>query len=166
MRYISSDTNIWLDFDAISSIELPFLLPYTFIMYKEALRKEIISPPSLIKKLKKSGLQTVELELEEFIIADNLSQKYGKLSGYDRIALAIAMNRNIELLTGDGALRKAALAEGVTVLGSIGIMDELLARKSISRNKYRICLEAFLKHPERRLPKDEIEKRLKEVSRH
>ena len=44
-----------------------------------------------------------------------------KLSIYDRIALAIAKHRGITLLTGDGALRKAARAEGVHVLGTIGI---------------------------------------------
>ena len=42
MNYISSDTNIWLDFDAISGVALPFRMPCTYIMYQEALRKEAV----------------------------------------------------------------------------------------------------------------------------
>ena len=33
MEYISSDTNVWIDFNIISRMNLPFLLPYTYIMY-------------------------------------------------------------------------------------------------------------------------------------
>lgn len=59
--------------------------------------------------------------MEEFNLAEEYGTRYLKLSIYDRIALAIAKHRGITLLTGDGALRKAARAEGVHVLGTIGI---------------------------------------------
>ena len=109
MKYVSSDTNIWLDFDVISRTDLPFRLPYTYIMYREALRKEIVSPPKLLDELKRLGLEGVELTIEELMYADGLADIYKKLSGYDRIALAIAKHRNIPLVTGDNALRKAAI---------------------------------------------------------
>ena len=32
MEYISSDTNVWFDFVIIGKIELPFMLPYKYIM--------------------------------------------------------------------------------------------------------------------------------------
>lgn len=41
------------------------------------------------------------------------------------LALAIAKCRRIILLTGDWALRKAAKEEGVSVMGTIGILDRL-----------------------------------------
>ena len=47
MTYISSDTNIWIDFMTIEKLELPFRLPYTFLMYKESIQNELLSPPNL-----------------------------------------------------------------------------------------------------------------------
>ena len=32
MEYISSDTNVWLDFVEIEKLNLPFQLPYIYIM--------------------------------------------------------------------------------------------------------------------------------------
>ena len=163
MNYISSDTNIWLDFDAISRVALPFRMPCTYIMYQEALRKEIVTPPNLLGDLIRYGLVGVELTTEEFFYASELSRRYVKLSGYDRTALAIAKFRNIPLLTGDNALRKAAKKENVEVMGTIGLLDRLHDEDHISKEEYKYCLEALLRHPERRLPKEEIEKRLKSM---
>lgn len=163
MKYVSSDTNIWLDFDVISRTDLPFRLPYTYIMYREALRKEIVSPPKLLDELKRLGLEGVELTIEELMYADGLADIYKKLSGYDRIALAIAKHRNIPLVTGDNALRKAAIKEDVQVIGTIGILDKLYEGGYINSIEYRYCLEGLLRHKERRLPKEELEKRLKNL---
>lgn len=163
MKLISSDTNIWLDFNAISKTDLPFKLPYMYIMYKETLRREIISPPELIENLLKCGLKGVDITIEEFTYAENLAERYKKLSGYDRIALAIAKIRNIPLLTGDNPLRKAAIEEDVNVYGTIGLLDRLYEKEYINKSEYRICLERFLEHKERRLPEDELLKRIKSL---
>ena len=58
--------------------DLPFRLPCTYIMYKEALRKEIVSPPELLDGLQKRGLIGVDLTIEEFLYADELSKKYSR----------------------------------------------------------------------------------------
>lgn len=160
MKYISSDTNIWLDFNTISRIDLPFRLPCTYIMYKEALRKEIISPSELLDGLQKRGLIGVDLTIEEFFYADELSKKYVKLSGYDRTALAVAKFRNIPLLTGDNPLRRAAEKEGVEVFGTIGLLDKLYDGDYINKLEYQFCLENLLEHKERRLPAEELQKRI------
>jgi len=160
LDYISSDTNIWLDFNAISRTDLPFRLPCTYIMYKEALRKEIISPPELLEGLQKRGLIGVDLTIEEFFFADELSKKYVKLSGYDRTALAVAKFRKIPLLTGDNPLRKAAEKEGVEVFGTIGLLDRLYDGDYINKIEYQFCLESLLEHKERRLPVEELQKRI------
>lgn len=56
---------------------------------------------------------------------------YPKLSIQDRIALAIAKQRNIVLLPGDMALRKAATKEGVSIMGTLGVLGRLYSvRKS------------------------------------
>ena len=160
MKYISSDTNIWIDFNTISRTDLPFRLPGTYIMYKEALRKEIINPPELLTDLQKRGLIGVDLTIEEFFYADELSKKYVKLSGYDRTALAVAKFRNIPLLTGDNPLRKATEKEGVEVFGTIGLLDKLYDGDYINKLEYQFCLESLLEHKERRLPTEELQKRI------
>lgn len=116
MQTISSDTNVWIDFRAISRLQLPFLLPYTYIMYAESLNYELLYPPSFREDLIKYGLESVDITIEEFILADNWGNTYPQLSIQDRISLAIAKERKIILLTGDIALKKAALKENVTIM--------------------------------------------------
>lgn len=160
MKYISSDTNIWLDFETISRADLPFRLPCTYVMYREALEEEVISPPDLLENLKEKGLEAVELTTEEFFYAAECVEKYVKISRYDSTALAIAKHRGIPLLTGDNALRKAAIKEGVEVIGTIGILDKLYEDNYINAPEYKYCLAQLLEHKERRLPAEEMMKRL------
>ena len=61
MTYISSDTNIWIDFMTIEKLELPFRLPYTFLMYKESIQNELLFPPNLKTRLLENGLTATEL---------------------------------------------------------------------------------------------------------
>ena len=116
MEYISSDTNIWLDFAVIDRLDLPFRLPYVYLMDSDAIEDELLNQSD---RLVKKGLQKTELTEEEFLLAEALTSKYTKPSLYDCIALAIAKVRGITLLTGDGPLRKAAREEGVQVIGTI-----------------------------------------------
>lgn len=110
MEYISSDTSVWIDFSIIGRIELPFLLPYNYIMYSDAIEDELLSPSGLRDDLFRCGLKGVEITIEEFSLAEEYGKYYLKLSIYDRIALAIAKMRGIYLMTGDGALREASNA--------------------------------------------------------
>lgn len=162
MEFISSDTNVWIDFSVIQRTEIPFRLPYTYIMNTDAIEDELLSPIGLRDELIHYGLVGVELELEEFELAESFGIKYIKLSIYDRIALAIAKQRKITLLTGDGALRKAAISEGVTVIGTIGILDQLYAGGFIDDSEYKLCLIEFQNHNGKdvRLPKAEIAARI------
>lgn len=51
MEYVSSDTNVWIDFSIIQKTKLPFRLPYTYIMNKDAITDELLSPPELGQEL-------------------------------------------------------------------------------------------------------------------
>ena len=163
MEYISSDTNIWIDFHTIDRIDVPFRLNVKYIMFYEAMRAEIIDPPELIEALAELGLQGVKLSTEEFYGAMELYDRYQKISRYDAMALSIAKSREIMLLSGDKFLRSAAEKEGVIVLGSIGLVDKLLSENLITRKEYHEILLAWENQVElgRRLPIEEIRKRLK-----
>ena len=162
MEYISSDTNIWLDFMTINKLHLPFKLPYVYLMYEEAVRDELLNPPGLGESLVKSGLQETQLTDEEFFLTEKYIGTYMRLSRYDCIALSIAKARKLLLLTGDRALRKAADMEGVKVMGSIGILDQLLEGDNIIHEEYIDCIKRLLANNGRkvRLPKDELMRRL------
>ena len=90
MQYISSDTNVWIDFVTIQKTEIPFRLPYTYIMNKEAVENELLSPKGLGQELISYGLVPVGITIDEFFLAEQYGHMYIKLSIYDRIALAIA----------------------------------------------------------------------------
>ena len=165
MEFISSDTNVWIDFSVIKRTKIPFRLPYTYIMNTDAIEDELLSPTGLCDELLRCGLVGVELEIEEFELAESFGTKYIKLSIYDRIALAIAKLRKITLLTGDGALRKAAILEGVTVIGTIGVLDQLHGGRFIDDSEYKFCLLELQKHngQDVRLPKAEITARIQSL---
>lgn len=162
MEFVSSDTSIWIDFSVIQRTEIPFRLPYTYIMSTDAIDDELLSPTGLRDELLRCGLVGVNLNIEEFELAESFGLKYLKLSIYDRIALSIAKIRNITLLTGDGALRKAAIDEGVAVIGTLGVLDQLYGGGFIGEGEYEFCLLELQRHngQEVRLPKVEIATRL------
>lgn len=162
MKLISSDTNVWVDFATIDRLALPFKLPYVYLMDEEAISNELLQPEGLSESLTKLGLQAVELTEEEYYLAEELNQKYRKPSTYDCIALAIAKCRGIVLLTGDGALRQAAISEGVEVMGSIKILDLLHDYNLIDIPEYLFCLEEFkrLNGGKIRLPFSALQERI------
>lgn len=167
MQYISSDTNIWIDFLSIKRLELPFRLEYTFLMSKEVLLRELRSPVDLPEKLLVAGLQQVELDEAEYWLAMTYRSRYHRLSEADAVALAIAKNRAITLLSGDGALRKAAQTEDVPVRGTIWIFDELLQNKCISEEEYVQAMQdlKIQQTHGRRLPISEIDLRIQRFQR-
>lgn len=165
MDYISSDTNVWIDFSVIDRVSLPFRLPYTYIMNVDAIEDELLSPGGLKDALLQSGLVAVEMTIEEFELAEMFGNRYPRLSKYDRIALAIAVTRKIILLTGDNWLRKAAITEKVKLFGTLGVLDELYRGEYISLREYESCLLELKRHNGQkvRLPKDEISLRLGKI---
>ena len=64
MQYISSDTNVWIDFVTIQKTEIPFRLPYTYIMNKEAVENELLSPKGLGQELISYGLVPVGITID------------------------------------------------------------------------------------------------------
>lgn len=92
MEYICSDTNIRIDFAVIDRLELPFRLPYVYLMNQVAAEDELLAPPGLGQRLVELGLQKVELTEEEFYLAEEYISRYKKISLYDAVALAIAKN--------------------------------------------------------------------------
>lgn len=162
MQYISSDTNVWVDFAQIHRLALPFRLDLTYCMSTDTVEDELLEPPNIREQLLSLGLVSIEINEAEFGIAVQLGKVYKKLSFYDLLALAIAKHRGFILLSGDGALRRAASKEGVEVRGTLWILDQLKATGKITVEEYHAALLDLQNDTSGRirLPREEIHKRL------
>lgn len=164
MELISSDTNIWIDFDTIGYLDILFLLNdiYTFIMTKDTISEELKSPVDLCNRLLNNGLLSTELSTQEFQLSTVFAEKYIQLSLHDTFALSIAKSRSIKLLSGDKNLRKAAENEGVEVHGTLWVLDEVFRTYKLNIASYIGILKALESYcgQKIRLPMNEIQKRL------
>jgi predicted nucleic acid-binding protein len=104
--------------------------------------------------LKKETFDVAELtELVEF------KGNRPTLSLQDCSVLKLAMRRKATLLTGDGALRKHAIAENVSVHGILWIFDRMISRRIMKpQDAAKHLRQLMKKNP--RLPADECKKRL------
>ncbi|MDD4079059.1 MAG: hypothetical protein PHP58_05030 [Eubacteriales bacterium] len=157
-----SDTNIWIDFQTIHGLELPFRLSHRFYLSTETIKDEFLVPPGITNKLVELGLIPLELNKAEYFTVPEILASHPRLSRYDALALSIAIKRKYILLTGDKALRKAGEAAKVTVKGTLWIFDELKRDNCITNKEYQHYLNVLLEHNGKtiRLPKSEILKRL------
>ena len=163
MLFISSDTNIWIDFYEIRHPEHPFLLAHQFYLSSAAFEDELLKSEELREILLRLGLNLANISEEEFVLAQTFQMNYRKLSLYDCLALAIAKLRSWTLLTGDNPLRRAAEHENVECHGVIWIYDELLLQGKISIADYHDAIQELLTAVQEgrcRLPVDELYKRL------
>ncbi len=163
--FISSDTNIWIDFFEIDHPEHPFLLEHRYYISSAAFDDELIRSEKLRDVLHECGLLITEISDEEFILAQHFKNVYTKLSTYDAFALAIAKHRTWVLLTGDKPLRTAADHEDVECHGVIWVYDELRRQKRIDQNTFYAAIKALLKatlEGRCRLPITELLHRLEE----
>ena len=162
MQYISSDTNIWIDFNQIDRLSMPFRLECIYCMSADAIEEELLEPPEIREQLLRWGLRPIEIDETEFRLVYEWNAVYKKLSFYDLMALAIAKRRGFILLTGDGALRRAALQEGVEVHGTLWVLDRLIETQKITIEEYHAALIDIRDDDSGmiRLPREEIIKRI------
>ena len=161
--FISSDTNIWFDFEAIGHLEHPFLLNHSYYISDFTFDEEIQYAKEIRQCVVSKLLLVTSVNSDELALVNVLSSKYPNLSFYDAVALAIAIKRKWILLTGDGFLREAAKKERIACHGSIWIYDQLLEHNKITRQCYKKCLTKLLelvKQGKRRLPIEELVKRI------
>lgn len=75
-QYISSDTNIWIDFAVINGIDIPFRLDFIYLMYYESFDEEILSPEWAKSKLLELGLKCIDIEFTEYMLAGEEGVRY------------------------------------------------------------------------------------------
>lgn len=96
----------------------------------------------------------------EMAEAFKLGEMHRGVKMEDILAFLLARRTGAILVTGDKSLRKLAESSGVECHGIIWILDELVATGTITRKQGYDSLQLIMRE-NARLPKDEVEKRLK-----
>jgi len=153
-----SDTSVLIDLERGGLLEAVFALPHEFavpdVLYDREMRDE------WGERLLGLGLQVVEVSSEGVGNALRYRQQRASLSVADSFALALAKERALLLLTGDGQLRELAQEEDVECHGLLWLLDMLEKAGAPGVQLLHDGLTALAAHPRCRLPRREIAIRL------
>lgn len=148
MPLLISDANILIDMEVGGLLERMFALPYEFatpdLLYADELEKHHPDLPQL-------GLQLRGLDGDGIHAVAMFRQRHRRVSSYDCAALALAVNLECRLLTGDLALREAARQEEVEVVGTLWLVEEMMRCDLINARHARSAFDRMQQNG-RRLP--------------
>jgi len=162
MKLMINDANILIDLLKIDLLSLFFQLPFEFHIADMVLAEvQEENTDELIKFVTNDQLLVNSATFKELLMINEFKTNNGNLSIPDCSCLYLAQKLSATLLTGDGALRKTAIAMEVDVHGILWILDELLIEKKLSPTMAIKKLKLLTKN-NKRLPAAEIDKRLKE----
>lgn len=166
MEIIVNDTNIFIDLHSIGLLSALCDLPYdvrTVDFVVNEIRDQA-QAESLATLVGEGKIKIESFNIDELAeIIEEHSAISGNLSVPDCSVCYYARKHSATLLTGDRQLRRYAEDNNVTVRGVLFIFDELVAQNIIDA---RIAAQKLreLTNINVRLPKSEIEKRIKKWS--
>lgn len=140
MLLLISDTNILIDMEDGNLTPVIFRLPYEIAVPDVLFELELRERHSHLLEV---GLKVKSLTAESVKKIEFLTQQYPRPSRMDHSALALAIQEQCPLLTGDKDLRVAAKKEGVEVYGTIWIIEELLNKKIIQQSQAKGSFDAM-----------------------
>lgn len=147
-----SDASIFIDFAATELTPLLFRLPKRLIVPDLLYHQELAAQHGHLLAL---GLELRSLSGEQVEQALRLTAVHREPSVNDLFALTLARHLGCPLVTGDRRLRAAATAEAVDVLGTLGLMEMLLAADLVTVEQVEAAYE-HMRLAARRLPWDEV----------
>jgi hypothetical protein len=160
MAILVSDSSVLIDLERGGLLETTFLCGLTLVvpdlLYENELKDW--NGPYLVQL----GLSITVLTSDEVQLAQEVLNLRSALSPVDCFALACATRPNHTLLAGDGALRAEALARKLTCSGLLWLLDQMLASAKVSTQVLCEGLTKICQDRRCRLPKSEVERRLKD----
>ncbi|XQU07981.1 DUF3368 domain-containing protein [Halomonas sp. LY9] len=148
MLLLVSDANILIDIEEGQLLDVLFQLPYQFVTPDILYYEELDDQHGHLLEL---GLQIMELSPSSINYVGDLVTRYRGPSTNDCFALALACQEQCPLLTGDQALRNAAVEEKLEVMGTLWLVEELVRQGVISVERAHQAYDA-MKTAGRRLP--------------
>jgi predicted nucleic acid-binding protein len=156
MLILVSDANILIDIEDSNLTPVIFWLPYEITVPDILFELELRERHS---HLLEAGLKVKSLSAASVMKTESLTAQYPRPSIIDHSALALAIQEQCPLLTGDKDLRIAAKQEGVEVHGTIWIIEQLLNQKLIQLHKAKASFDV-MKAKGSRLPWADADKLL------
>jgi len=150
------DANIFMDFAATELTPALFRLDHELIVPEALFHEELASRHTHLLNL---GLQLRAMSGEQVQRAGAMMAKHRRPSSNDILALTLASDLKCPLVTGDWQLRAAANAEGVEVLGTLALVEQMIQRKLITVIEAGAAYDA-MGAAGRRLPWDEVRHQL------
>lgn len=164
MDILVSDTSVIIDLERARLIEEIFSLPFRFVVPGALFEREMRDFGG--EKLVALGLEVWNLTGTQVQEAQRLRRLERRISVHDSYALALAKTEGAIVLTGDGALRVMAEAEGVRCHGVLWVFDQLEDKRLVASAELHEGLSRLAVHPRCRLPHEEIDLRLARLSKH
>jgi predicted nucleic acid-binding protein len=159
MAFLVSDTSVIIDLDRGDLLDRAFEIGEELVVPDLLFAREL--DLDFGDRLRALGLRVEELEGHEVARAAQLTRVERRLSIADSFAFALAHGRQWTLLTGDSVLRAVAEAEGVAVHGVLWVIDRIEAAAVCDYPTLHACLSKTVAHPRCRLPRREVEVRLR-----
>ncbi|WP_084512418.1 hypothetical protein [Geothrix fermentans] len=163
MTILVSDTSVLIDLERGSLLESVFSLSATFAVPDVLFERELKAYGG--ENLLALGLKVLELDGEGVLLAQSYRARSKQISLPDSFTLALARRDGHTLLTGDGALRSLAEAEGLECHGFLWVIDQLIGAGTVPRVLLAARIELIVSHPRCRLPRREVKLRLEQLLR-
>jgi predicted nucleic acid-binding protein len=159
MPFLVSDTSVIIDLDRGDLLDAAFGLQDSLVVPDLLFEREL--DVEFGERLRALGIVIESLEGGEVRRATQLGRIDRRLSVADTFAFALAQGRQWTLLTGDSVLRAVAEAEGLAVHGVLWIIDRIETAGLCDSVTLHACLSKTAAHPRCRLPRREVDFRLK-----
>lgn len=162
MIVLVSDTSVLIDLERGGLLEAAFSCGLTMVVPDLLYARELeLENGPLLRSL---GLGVVALSPDEVSFAQQLRRQQPGLSLPDCFALSCARRPDHTLVSGDKLLRTEARARQCTVYGLLWILDHMGACGAVSTSLLHEGLTRITNHPRCRLPRAEVQARLRRWS--
>lgn len=151
------DANILIDLHVGELLPEVFRLPLALVA-PDVIIGELKDPDG--EELERRGLHKGELSGEQVMEVAGLAAEHREVSINDLFALVLARALGATLLSGDRRLRRIARGQGVSVHGTLWVLDELVRWEVIDPSQAAAGLGRMLAGGSR-LPEVECQRRLK-----
>lgn len=159
MILLVSDTSVLIDLERGDLLPLAFATGIPMVVPDLLYDKEL--EPYNGAYYRALGLKVVSLQPDEVSFAQLVKTERKPLSLPDCFALSCARRQDHVLLTSDGPLRAAAKDYGVEMYGLLWLLDGLAESGAATHSALHEGLTKISQGPRCRLPKAEVQKRLK-----
>lgn len=157
LKKLILDTSICIDLYNGNLLKVVLQLPYEFVL-PDVIIAELKEPPG--EFLLKIGFLKESLPGNEIQNVIALRARYSGPSTNDLFALLLAKRNSCPLITGDNALRKASVQEGIATHGLLWLMDEMFEYSFLTGRAAVNTLENIIRAGSY-LPKKDCEERFK-----